>query len=92
MADGKIRCSLSNVTIEDARKTALLGGAVDLCFFGRMYARKCIWYMCGSNAWGEYFHIRGIENQTTGNTREPNPHVYRVKNQYRTNEQPLILG
>ena len=34
MADGKIRCSLNNVTIETARKTALLGGAVDLCFLG----------------------------------------------------------
>ena len=34
MADGKIRCSLSNVTIEAARKTVLLGGAVYLCFLG----------------------------------------------------------
>ena len=34
MADGKIRCSLSNVTIETAGKTVLLGGAVYLCFLG----------------------------------------------------------
>ena len=34
MADGKIRCSLSDVTIETARKTVLLGGAVYLCFLG----------------------------------------------------------